>query len=320
MADDSVKDEVKTDEPAPKPEVTASELETTVAGDGDLPINNGGAEAATKPADIAAPVADAAPMPTVPETPIVVTDSEVSRAQPETSLNSVPAPTTPPPAGDGLSDQVESLSGEIQALEAKIDRLTGNVKPVAEAAKATEPTPTPVKVAAEPPVKPPVDLSAPPVPMTPSKAETKTVSVNDIYTKSAKTETAPPPSASGSSMPQGADVAEEVGSGSTVGSIGEVLSAIGVIFFIAMVAFPFYKSFLTADLSDTVRTIGWPTSVVTLLLGFLLGLFSKGKVFSKILVALLVILAAIVYLGVSGHQSWLGPLGSLLDSSLSFYR
>lgn len=297
MADQpTVEDTKPVEAPAVAPEPNV--LETTTVKDGNLPIN---ISAPTAPASAAVP---GSPTVAAPETPILVTESEVS---------------SPQANGAGLADEVESLSGEIQALEAKIDRLTGNVKPVAEPAKSD--------VSVEPPAK--EQVTVPPVPQvvekptepapTPApasnKPESKTVGINDIYSKVAQRQKEAETPGMGSS-----EEAQDVSSGSSIGTIGEVLAVFGVIIFMIMGAFPFYKSMLSESITEAIRSIGWPTAVVSLAIGFLMSLFSHGKLTTKIFTIIILLLAVILYLGVAGFQSYLGPLGGMLDSAFTFYR
>ncbi|MEK7170696.1 MAG: hypothetical protein AAB774_00100 [Patescibacteria group bacterium] len=275
--------------------------------DGNLPINVSVPTASSSIANAVPPVVVA------PETPIIVTESEVA-----SSTENTP----------DLAEEVESLSGEIQALEAKIDRLTGNVKPVVEPPKANDKAnELSTTELPPPPITPP---SPPPSPIAPAnKPESKTASINDIYAKQGmlgksltsdnskvgqrqKEASVPPKSDS--------DDAEDVGSGSSIGTIGEVLAVFGVIIFVAMAAFPFYKSLMSESVTEAIRSIGWPTAVVSLALGFLMSLFNHGKVATKILTVIVLLLATILYLGVAGFQNYLGPLGPMLDSVFTFYR
>ncbi|MEK7534885.1 MAG: hypothetical protein AAB563_00570 [Patescibacteria group bacterium] len=293
MADQSaVEDKLPTDDTGASPEQNS--LETTTVKDGSLPIN------VSAPTALPSSNENTTPTVSAPETPILVTESEVSSNQ-----------TNNP----GLAEEVESLSGEIQALEAKIDRLTGNVKPVVEAPKAEIQTDVP-KTPEAPPVQPPAPPA--PLPSTPApsaKAESKTVGINDIYSKVAQrqkeAETAATPNS---------DEAEDVSSGSSIGTIGEVLAVFGVIIFMIMGAFPFYKSMLSESIIEAIRSIGWPTTVVSLALGFLMSLFSHGKVATKVFTVVILLLSVVLYLGVAGFQSYLGPLGPMLESAFSFYR
>ena len=295
-----------------KPVTAANEVEPAtmptpaVVNDSNLLIN-----VSTPTAQASTPVTPS-PVVTAPESPILVTELEVLPNQ----LNS-----------PGLAEEVESLSGEIQALEAKIDRLTGNIQPVVDAPKVSTQDSLPVNTQATPPpvvtTKPTTEevaskpVSEPkPAPVlaepTPKKSESKTASINDIYSKVAdqsKTPVAP-----------SSDEAEDVTSGSSIGTIGEVLAVFGVTIFMVMSAFPFYKTLLSENITDAVRSIGWPTAVICLALGFLLGLFSQGKVATKIFTVIILLFAVLLYLGVAGFQNYLGPLGPMLESVFTFYR
>jgi hypothetical protein len=87
-----------------------------------------------------------------------------------------------------------------------------------------------------------------------------------------------------------------------------------------MSAFPFYKSMLSVSIVEAIRSIGWPTAVVSLAIGFLMSLFSHGKLTTKIFTVIILLFAVVIYLGVAGFQSYLGPLGTMLDSVFTFYR
>lgn len=314
MADQPVTEEKAVDNSAPAtPEPNV--LETTTVKDGHLPINVSVPTAPASAAGVVTPVA------TVPETPILVTEAEVT--------------STPEANGAGLAEEVESLSGEIQALEAKIDRLTGNVKPVvdlpAEAStKADTPKVEPIAIASPPTDEPkptePIETASSPIPSVPpspaspsdpqpTKSESKTVGINDIYSKVAQSQK----EADAPAKPS-PDDAEDVTSGSSIGTIGEVLAVFGVIIFMIMGAFPFYKSMMPEGIIEAIRSIGWPTSVVSLALGFLMSLFSHGKITTKIFTVIILIFAVVLYFGVAGFQNYLGPLGPMLESIFTFYR
>lgn len=323
MADQPATEDKAVDNSAPvTPEPNL--LETTTVKDGHLPINVSVPTAPASAAGVVTPVA------TVPETPILVTEAEV-------------APTES--NGAGLADEVESLSGEIQALEAKIDRLTGSVKPVVDSSTdtasstgvttKTESTTTETATTVEAPAKvdvlvpadgpkptEPIETASSPIPSVapspappPTKSESKTVGINDIYSKIAQSQK----EADAPAKPN-PDDAEDVTSGSSVGTIGEVLAVFGVIIFMIMGAFPFYKTLMPENIIEAIRSIGWPTTVVSLALGFLMSLFSHGKITTKIFTVIILIFAVVLYLGVAGFQKYLGPLGPMLDSVFIFYR
>ena len=296
-------------------------LDTTIAKDSNLQIN---VSAPTAPVST---VASAAPVVTAPEVPILVTESEILPTQTNSS---------------SLAEEIESLSGEIQALEAKIDRLTGGVKPVIDSstevsAKVEPPnvdsqTVMPAKEEIVPPppagdeeklaervANRPTSRSIPTPTLTSPRAESnkpeaKGVGINDIYSKVAQRQK----EADAPTSP-GFDDAEDVGSGSTVGTIGEVLGVLGIIIFLIMVAFPFYKSMLPENVTEAIRSIGLPTAVISLALGFLVSLIGHGQRTIKILPVIIWLLAVSLYLAVEGFQSYLGPLGPMLEPIFSFY-
>ncbi len=287
---------------APEPNL----LETTTVKDGNLPINVSAPTAPSSTVEVTPPVV------TPPETPILVTESEV-----------LPTPANAPP---GLAEEVESLSGEIQALEAKIDRLTGNVKPVIETPKVDSQVNAPAKEEITPPSTsqpgekmPETAKTAPETPAAssppPDKPAAKNIGINDIYSKVAQRQ-----KEADSALTAGTDDAEDVGSGSSIGTIGEVLAVFGVIVFMIMGGFPFYKSMLPESITEAVRSIGHPTAVVSLALGFLMSLFSHGKLMTKIFTVIILLFAVVLYFGAAGFQNYLGPLGPMLESVFSFYR
>lgn len=276
---------------APEPNL----LETTTAKDGNLPINT-----ATALSTESVAVRGEMDVPTAPEAPIVVTEAEIA---PTASSNT---------GASSLAEEVESLSGEIQALEAKIDRLTGNIKPVVEVPKIAEAFGT-----AEPPIPPvpPTALSSLPQPVIAPKPEEKTVAVNDIYSKvSQRQKEAEAQDATNE------EEAKDVSSVSSIGTVGEALAFFGIVIFLILAALPFYKSFLPESTTEAMRLIGWPSAVVSLALGFLLSLFSHGKTAVKVFIVAILLFAVVLYLGITGLDRYLGPLGPVLGSVFSFYR
>jgi len=328
MATDPKQDDSTNSTPVPAGAPEPSLLETTTAKDGELAVNS-----TTSAGDASA------------ETPITISSADVSADQTDTTPSLTPTATpVPATAPSDISEEVESLSGEIQALEAKIDRLTGNVKPVSEPVMTIShnlPKQDDIDKPAMPPesVKPndsvknemasatPGEVTIKPVEtpvLSANKDDNKTEAANtaegargrstdDIYSRTAAMSPSP-------TEPPSADTAEEVGQHSGLGLVGEVLSVIGLFIFLVIGSFPFYKQLLSSNLADMIRMIGWPTAAVTLFLGLILSLFGKGKVLVKILTGLCLIIAVIIYLDVAGYQNLLGPLGPILDSVLSFYR
>lgn len=230
------------------------------------------------------------------EKPITVSEAEIESS----TTNS-----------EHLESQIETLSGEIQALESNIDRLTSGItsvetkKPeiaVAENAKPVTPPPPPIvtteqlKTAEKPQNKP---------------------AVIDIYARTAQLQKEQENREEKSSE---FDDVEEVGRFSGLGTIGEVLVVFGVIIFLLLIAIPFIKSSIPANIWDALKSIGWPTVGITMLLGLILTLLNKGKGMMKILTVVFLLVTVLMYLGITGHSSFLGPLSGFVDSISSFYK
>lgn len=290
---------------APKSEPAASNvLETTTSKDTSLPVNQTGDSPSStaepeSPALINAGSALTSGASAPPEKPIVVSEDEVSSS---------------PTSSEHLAEEIETLSGEIQALEAKIDRLTGNVS--AEGAKPEIRTASPVSSETIKITPPAQSAPLPPQPM--STAPKPTAPVTDIYAKVAQRQKEAEQGPS-KVTPDFGD-AEDIGSFSGVGTIGEVLTVFGLIIFLLMMASPFFKQMLPTNLWEAVRSIGWPTAGVSLLLGFLLLLFAKGKGLLKLMAVIFFLVSALMYVGASGYTNLLGPLAGPLESLFSFYK
>ncbi len=325
MADTAKKDE-KTEEtkpttPAEKP---AESPETTTANDSSIAINQDAPSADVKPAEPqatpAAPKPDATEETLIqtPTAPVVVSDADVAAAEKEADPH------------QSLSEQIEVLTGEVQALEAKIERLTSGVgdspitptstepeKPVeippmavpapVEEVKAVEAIPEEPKVEAAPPVA----SQTVPVAVTSTTAVTP---VNDIYEKLMTSPTQSPQA----HKDLNDDTTIEEGT-SGIGTIGEVLIVFGIIAFVILGASPFFKSMIGTNW-EALKSIGWPTATISLALGFLLFLFNKGRLVFKIFALLLTLVAAIMTAAVFDYGSMLGPLSNLLDPIASFYK
>lgn len=133
----------------------------------DLPINKPKPTAASD--DPAVPVSSEPALASTPDSPLVVSEAEVA-AVTDT---------------EKLSEQIEILSGEIQALEAKIERLMNSSDPAVSESGAESVEPLNQgknsKTAEATPVKEP---TAPPVPSsTPTSVQATPAPVNDIYAK-----------------------------------------------------------------------------------------------------------------------------------------
>lgn len=249
-----------------------------------------------------------------------------------------------------LAEEIEILTGEIQALEAKIERLAGAATATAETSAAapvlsmpaippisgptkspmSEPMPTmsgpmtpaiselsPAPVAG-PPVEPKptipestipafhVPASAPvPVSHAPSSSN-----LSDIYPKKDPEISLPPPASA-------SPIHHEEEHQSVLGMIGEIIGIIGVVLFVLMMLSPLYKEMLDPTLWETVRTFGWLSAVIALVVGFVFSLFQHGKWGMKIFLLIVLLLAGAMYYAISNPGSFLEPA---LGSILSFYQ
>ncbi|QQG49969.1 MAG: hypothetical protein HZB70_00025 [Candidatus Berkelbacteria bacterium] len=347
MAED--KQQAKTEEPK---NTAINGAETTTANDGSLAINQApetpkqpdtgpstaAPEAAkTEEATVPAP-SQATP---APETPVIVSEADIAAAQKENDPH------------ESLGEQIEVLTGEVQALESKIEKLTSGVgesaaeppvtKKDGETVLSTPPTEAPkseeVKPAEVPP--PPVEQPAPeqpkpeeakvqePIPVTPPPAAAPTAAaipksntsqsakpVNDIYTKILSGPQGQTPPADHKDLNDEATIEEGT---SGIGTIGEVLIVFGLIALLGLLASPFLKSTLGSNW-DAIKSIGWPTATISLGLGFILFLFNKGRAMFKIFAFVMLLISAVMLLSVFDYTSMLGPLASFLDPIASFYK
>ncbi len=347
MADTTNKDEKPEPTPAVK-ETDNDSLETTTTNDGSIAVNQivtPKTDEPVKPTDPVVEEAKPAKVPATepakspvgtedvmvqtptPEVPVVVSEADVAAAQKENDPH------------ESLSEQIEVLTGEVQALEAKIEKLTSGVgeptptvMPVPEAPLSTPPT-EPVK-AEEPTEVPKSDDALPekkedgPIPATApvEAAVTSTATpavregakpINDIYDKILAA-----PHQNEAPAEQHKDLNDDatIEEGSTgLGTIGEVLVVFGLIALLILVASPFFKSTLGTNW-EALKSIGWPTASISLALGFILFLFNKGRVIFKIFALILLIVAAVMTAAVFNYGSMLGPLSGLLDPIASFYK
>ncbi len=257
-------------------------------------------------------------------TPVVVSDADVAAVEKENDPHA------------SLAEQIEVLTGEVQALRSKIERLTSGVvqtppaPPISPSnssqAKSSSPSPAPKSASDDqpPPVAeksvplsthPSVALSASPsksslnVPPPPATAP-----VNDIYAKILN----PPEEgrAKHKDLNDDATLSEE---SSGIGTIGEVLIIFGFVALLLLAASPFVRANIGTNW-DALKSIGWPTATISLGLGSLLFLFNRGRVLLKVFGFLLLFVAGLMTAAVFDYGSTLGPLSGLLDPIASFYR
>lgn len=343
---DTPKKEEETEQTAPAKSDTA-DLSTTTANDGSLAINQVEPAASSSDkkevandskseASTDAPAAPATedtliqtPVAASSTAPVIVSDADVAAVEKENDPH------------QSLAEQIEVLTGEVQALEAKIEKLTGGVTeptpqtapepitaPVAETPlqKSKAPTaPVEEKETSSDSVPPAVDSTSASVPVTPPStvpesnvsAPVAATPVNDIYTKVLAGQTGAPSSPSSHKDLNDDTTIMEGTSG--IGTIGEVLIVFGLISLLILGASPFLKSTIGGNW-EALKSIGWPTVTLSLTLGFILFLFNKGRIVFKIFTLLLALIAAVMTAAVFDYGSMLGPISNLVDPIASFYK
>lgn len=279
MPEDSVKKTIKANNAGLSPEAPAK--------DGELAINAGAVPNQK-------PVRPTPPAATDGEAPVIVSDQDVA-AQP-----------TP----EQLTDQIEVLTGEIQALESKIERLTGT------AASAPAPVPTPAPV-----VKPTVAaeansfVTAPQA--LPATTKPSATTISDIYPKSTvRDDMGPAPAAKEKdseelNTPSGAKTAMLI--------IAEVLIFFGIITFLLIAAAPLYKAAVGEVVIDVLFSIGWPVTIITSALGIVASFIAKDTWGLRSVAIIVLLLGLLLYLG-TGTLVSLGPVATLFEPLFSFYR
>ncbi len=315
---------------------SSSQPAPSVNGDQTEPLITA-SEAGEKSADLTAKP--------VVEKPVVVSDKEAEAAD---GLGG----DTPSPE-EQLSDQVETLTGEIQALESKIEHLAGNGNgetkdsqtEVKESPTASSSTPS----MPPPPVNP--DTALPPLPDMPkgetaSKAEatlpgefaqketkpfndaqakpedkSAVATFSDIFSKSDKEKPDKKAEASSNAptslMPEAPKAVAEPSAAAT---IGEVLAFFGILVLAVLLLGPFYKSLISDSLYTTIKAVAWLVAPASLLIAFIVLLFAKGKAMFKIAIFILLLVAIVFYLGVNTNGSISEALNSMLGTLFSAYK
>ena len=180
-----------------------------------------------------------------------------------------------------MADEIEVLSGEVQALESKIDKLVSGMTI----------TPTANK---------------------PQDNNFKSVStknpISDIYQDISN------------KQDETADEEVQISEDDTAGPvvmISQVLAGVGVVLLLILMFLPTFKGFL-GDNFKVFLNIGWPTALSMLLIGFLIILFKSGYGMFKILTAVLLLIFTFFYMGIGKMlpESISGMLGSIFD----YYR
>lgn len=329
MAEDN-KTTVKTDQAKTNSEPKTEGLETTTTHDGDIAINKAPA-VETSPE----PIAETAPALADPIMPAAAPAPTTEPATPSTGMP--PSPPMEPPvvlseaditgkkepeSQEDLSDQIEVLTGEVQALEAKIEKLTSGVAGSPES--QSDKKPDTLKMEPQPAISKDTKEMDKSLEMPEKKTDETLPSavsetgkpVNDIYSKLSTGNTKAPDD-NHKDLNDDATIDE---GGSGVGTIGGVLTVFGLIALIFLLVSPLLKDIFGPTTWEAIKAIAWPTATISLVLGFILSLFSKAKTVMKLLGFLLALVSVVMLLAVLDYGSLLGPLSSMLDPIASFYR
>ena len=311
---------------ASKPDFTPPDITSTAAT--VAPASQSSVQPLVNVQDITEPTVAPAPF----DVPIVVTPQEVKTAEAGSE------PTFSPVASQS-SHPVEVLSGDIGSLRSKFNDSTAaptpGTKPVTPApliveppkanpvtpssaatsnpAVSTPPAPAPIQPVSSVPVvtTQPVSSAKPP-----EKSAVATFS--DIFPKQAAklNEKTTLPSNRANQTPGGS--AADTRSPLTL--LGEILAAFGALFLVVVLLGPFYQSLLDPSIYSTVKTLGLLVSVASLFIGWLVLLFSKGRVSLKILLPLLLLIAIVFYWGLNGSGPIADGINSLFGSVISLYH
>jgi hypothetical protein len=215
-----------------------------------------------------------------------------------------------------LQEQIELLTGEIQALEAKIERMmngstaadsqsqSSDVPDKTTSSQTQQNTAAPTPEVSSAPKPEPAAFS--PAPATPSPNPNSPL--DDIYSSIGKPRPLADPS-----------IQEQLPQPSAVAVVGEVLVILGTILFLVLSSAPLFREIIGEDLYQVIRSVGWLTTVSTLLLGLLMGLFGKAKAVISSIGFVFLLLSALVYLGIN-YPSLLSPFGDSLVTLFDFYR
>ncbi len=264
----------------------------------------------------------------VAEQPLVVSEADVKQAATGTE-----------PVIAAINDEIEVLTGEIQALESKIDRLSGSVEtptPQKVESAPIEKAPEPTKPAEE--VKPQVEpIAPPPAPLVENKPEIEKVEpkveakpevkptetnkpseitkgVNDIYQKITNEQK------KAEEDQKEEDVIDaKSGFVDILGTVSDIISVFGVIVFLGMMLMPFYKSYLSESIVEATKSIGWLSAGGCLAAALLLSLPVKGKWATKAMLLVFLLLVALMWLGIN-NNSLLSAVEPYLGTLFGHYR
>jgi hypothetical protein len=254
---------------------------------------------------------------TVSSSPVAVSEEGSSNSLSEEPVvvkpEDLPAPDS---ETERLQEQIELLTGEIQALEAKIERMmngstaadsqsqSSDVPDKTTSSQTQQNTAAPTPEVSSAPKPEPAAFS--PAPATPSPNPNSPL--DDIYSSIGKPRPLADPS-----------IQEQLPQPSAVAVVGEVLVILGTILFLVLSSAPLFREIIGEDLYQVIRSVGWLTTVSTLLLGLLMGLFGKAKAVISSIGFVFLLLSALVYLGIN-YPSLLSPFGDSLVTLFDFYR
>ena len=264
----------------------------------DVPVGSSQTPQAVPPT---VPVANV-PVTTNPPQPVVtpnvapVAPADQSKMPGLQKINQIPNITSQPVTADVLppeekarrtdsgymADEIEVLSGEVQALESKIDKLVGGMT---------------------------VTLTT----NNPQNNNFKSVStvknpLSDVYQSIADK--------SQETAEEEVQISEDDSAGPVV-MISQVLVVVGVILLLILMFLPALKGFL-GDNFKVFSNIGWPTALSMLLIGFLIILFKSGYGMFKVLTAVLLLIFTFFYMGIGDMLP--ESIAGMLSTIFSYYR
>jgi len=257
------------------------------------------------------------PSTSVPTSPVVVSDKDVTNSDGDTGK---------------LAEEIEVLTGEIQALEAKIEQLSNGATAPTDAAPASPPSgdvapinqvnqdePSPAPVPSPPGLSPVMPLSPEPSSSgnekefvnKPTGIQTPQAGkVTDISPKAPIKQ--PEPTLSGGPS-------TDSSSEGVMSIIAEVVAVFGLIIFVILAISPIFREVLGEETFIAIQQIGWLATLAALGLGLILMLFVHGKGLFKFLLFLLLLLTGVIFLALN-NNSLLSPISSVIDPLINFYR
>lgn len=301
-----------------KPATQTSSLETTTANDSELAINGGTANTNNSGRDITglAPTSlDAATQSQDKDSDhsVLLSDSDVKAASnpgaPAEPTGVAPAVSVGP--ANNIAEQMEFLTGEIQALHNKIDQFTQSL-PTKEAPLTHSPE-TSIPVSGSTASASPADSR----PVNINKGTPNPAPVVDLYNNVTEQQKRADKEFEKIKTNEAIETKEDR---SVPGTIGTVLIVLGLLAQVAVGAAPLLKDMIPAEVWPLVGSVGYLTAISSLAIGLMFTFFAPGRKLLKILGIIVLVLSIVVYLGVLGLASYLGPLSSVLTTAANFYK